>query len=76
MATFGEMGNINRMTSGNSALANQAAAQEIVQVEKMAALLKNLANTSIQKNNTIDKLVETNQQLAKIITNLTGPLPS
>jgi hypothetical protein len=37
----------------------------------MAALLDNLANASIQKNNTIDKLVVTNQQQAKIIANLT-----
>jgi cell fate (sporulation/competence/biofilm development) regulator YlbF (YheA/YmcA/DUF963 family) len=36
------------------------------------AAFDNLANASIQKNNTIDKLVETNQQLAKIITNLTA----
>ncbi len=42
--------------------------------EKMAALLDNLANASIQKNNTIDKLVEKNQQLAKIITNLTAAI--
>jgi hypothetical protein len=65
MATFAKMRNINRMTSGNLAFANQAAAQEIVQAEKMAALLDNLANESIQKNDTIDKLVATNQQQAK-----------
>jgi hypothetical protein len=59
------------MTSGDSAFANQAAAQEIVQAEKMAALLDNLANASIQKNDTIDKLVTMNQQQAKIIANLT-----
>jgi hypothetical protein len=33
------MRDINRMTSSNLAFANQAAAQEIVQAEKMAALL-------------------------------------
>ncbi len=65
------MRNINRITSGDLAFANQAAAQEIVQAEKMAALLDNLANASIQKNDTIDKLVATNQQQAKIIANLT-----
>jgi hypothetical protein len=65
------MHNINRMTSGSLAFANQAAAQEIVQAEKMAALLDNLANASIQKNDTIDKLVTTNQQQAKIIANFT-----
>ncbi len=54
------MRDINCMTSGDSAFANQAAAQEIVQAEMMAALLNNLANASIQKNNTIDKLVATN----------------
>ncbi len=70
-ATFLEMCNINRMTSSNLAFANQAAAQEIVQAEKMAALLDNLANASIQKNNTIDKLVARNQQQKKIIANLT-----
>jgi hypothetical protein len=65
-----EMRDINRMTSGDSAFANQAAAQEIVQAEKMAAL-DNLANASIQKNNTIDKLVAANQQQAKNFANLT-----
>ncbi len=65
------MHNINCMTSGCLAFANQAVAQELVQAEKIAALLDNLANTSIQKNNTIDKLVATNQQQAKIISNLT-----
>jgi hypothetical protein len=65
------MHDINRMTSSNSAFANQAAAQEIVQAEKTAASLDNLANASIQKNKTIDKLVATNQQQAKIIANLT-----
>ncbi len=74
MAAFAETRDINRMTSGNSAFANQAAAQEIVQAEKMAALLDNLANESIQKNNTIDKLVVTNQQQAKIIANLTAAI--
>jgi hypothetical protein len=39
--------------------------------EKMAVSLDNLANASIQKNDTIDKLVVTNQQQAKIIANLT-----
>ena len=70
-AKFAEMCNINCMTPGDSAFANQAAAQEIVQAEKMAALLDNLANPSIQKNNTIDKLVVTYQQQALIIANLT-----
>jgi hypothetical protein len=65
------MRNINRMTFGNSAFANQAAAQEFVQADKMAASLDNLANTSIQKSNTIDKLVAANQQQAKIIVGLT-----
>jgi hypothetical protein len=37
----------------------------------MAASLDNLANASIQKNATIDKLVMTNQQQAKIIADLT-----
>ncbi len=64
-AAFAEMRDINSMTSGNSAFANQAAAQEIVQAEKMAALLENLANASIQKNDTIEKLVAINQQQAK-----------
>jgi hypothetical protein len=59
------MRNINRMTFGDSAFVNQAPAQEIVQAEKMAALFDNLANASIQKNDTIDKLVAMNQQQAK-----------
>jgi hypothetical protein len=60
------MRDINRMTSGDLAFAKKAAAQEIVQAEKMTALLDNLANMSIQKNDTIDKLVTTNQQQAMI----------
>jgi hypothetical protein len=72
MTTFAEMRDINCMTSGNLAFANQAAAREIVQAEKMAALLDNLANASIQKNNMIDKkLVAMNQQQVKIIASLT-----
>jgi hypothetical protein len=39
--------------------------------EKMGVLLNNLANTSIQKNDTIDKLVAMNQQQAQIIADLT-----
>ncbi len=70
MAVFAEMRDINRMTTGDSAFANQAAEQEILQAEKKAALLDNLANTSIQKNDTIDKLVATNQQQAKNIADL------
>jgi hypothetical protein len=70
-AAFSAMHDINRMTSSNLDFSNQAAAQKIVQAEKMAALMDNLANTSIQKNDMIDKLVTTNQQQAKIITNLT-----
>jgi hypothetical protein len=37
----------------------------------MSASLDNLANAPIQKNDTMDKLVTTNQQQAKIIANLT-----
>jgi hypothetical protein len=59
------MRDINRMTSGNLAFANQAAAQEIIRAEKMAASLDNLANVSIQKNDTVDKLIKMNQQQAK-----------
>jgi hypothetical protein len=70
-ATFEEMRNINHMPFGNLAFANQAAAQEIIQAEKMAVSLDNLANASIQKNDTIDKLVATNQQQATMIANLT-----
>jgi hypothetical protein len=65
------MCDINHMTSSNLAIANQAAAQEIVQAEKMAALLDNLANASIQKKYMIDKLVAMHQQQAKIIADLT-----
>jgi hypothetical protein len=70
-AAFAEMRIINHVTSGNSAFANQAAAWEIVQPEKMAASLDKLANMPIQKNDMIDKLVATNQQQAKITANLT-----
>jgi hypothetical protein len=68
---FAEMHDIIHMTSGNSTFANQATAQEVVQAEEMAALLDNLANASIQKNDRIDKLVAMNQQQAKIIADLT-----
>jgi hypothetical protein len=68
------MRDINHMTSGNLAFANQATAQEIFQAEKMAALLDNLANVFIQKNDMIVKLVATNQQQAKIIANITEAL--
>ncbi len=71
MAAFVEMQGINCMTSADSAFTNQVAALEIVQAEKMTALLDNLANASIQKNDTIDKLVTTKQQQAKIIADLT-----
>jgi hypothetical protein len=74
MTAFAEMCDINRMTSGNWAFANQAAAQEIVQEVKMAALIVNLADASIQKNDTNDKLVATYQQQAKIIANLTAAI--
>ncbi len=58
-AAFAEKQDINRMTSGNLAFANQAATEDIVQAEKK------------EKNNTIDRLVTTNQQQAKIIADLT-----
>jgi hypothetical protein len=48
-AAFAEMRDINHMTSSDLAFASQAATQEIVQAEKMAASLDNLANASIQK---------------------------
>jgi hypothetical protein len=75
-AEFAEMRDINCMASGNLAFANQAATQEIVQAEKMVALLDNLANTSIQKNDSIDRLVATNQQQAEIIADLTEAIAS
>jgi hypothetical protein len=48
--------------------ANQAA--KLKQAQQMASSLNNLANTTIQKNNTIENLVATNATLTKAIANI------
>jgi hypothetical protein len=71
---FAEMRNINCMTACKTAIANQAATQDIMQAEKRAVLLDSLANVFIQKYDTVKKLVATNQQQAKTIANLTADI--
>ena len=68
-ASFAEMRDISRMTTGDSTFgANQAV--EIKQVQQMATSLDNLTNTSIQKNATIGNLVATNTALTQDIQNI------
>jgi hypothetical protein len=54
------------MTANNGAFANQVAA-EAEQAAMMACLLDNLANATLQKNNTVEKLVTANEKLAKAL---------
>ncbi len=57
------------MTVGNTAFgANQAA--KLDQAQQMASSLKNLANTTIQKNAIIENLVATNATLTKAIADI------
>ena len=68
-AAFAKMRDIFRMTTGKSTFgANKAA--ELEQVQQMATSLDNLANSSIQKNATIDNLVTTNAALSKAIQDI------
>jgi hypothetical protein len=69
------MHDINRMRTGNSAFANQAAtaAAKAEQAQKMATLLDNLTNPSIQKNKTIDKLMLANKHPSRRLPTSTRP---
>jgi hypothetical protein len=63
-AAFAETRNINHMIMNNSAFASQAATNA-KQSAMMAKSLDNLANATIQKNDTVEKLVTANKELAK-----------
>ncbi len=63
------MRDINRMTAGKAAFGANAAEQGH-QACQITALLDNLANTSIQKNMTIDNLIASNAQLAQALQEL------
>jgi hypothetical protein len=54
------------MMAGNRAFANQAA-NDAKQAAHMVTSLDNLANTVIQKNDTVEKLVMANKRLAKAL---------
>ncbi len=67
-AAFAEKCNINRMIANDSAFANQAATNA-EQAAMMAKSLDNLANATIQKNDTMEKLVTANAKLLKVLAN-------
>jgi hypothetical protein len=68
MAAFAETRNINRMIVNDSAFANQAVT-DTKQATMMAKSLDNLANATIQKNHTMEKLVTANKKLTKALAN-------
>jgi hypothetical protein len=67
-AAFSETCDVNRMTTNNTAFANHTAA-EAAQASMMAKSLDSLANATIQKNDTMEKLVTANKKLAKSLAN-------
>jgi hypothetical protein len=67
-AALTETCNINQMIANDSAFANQATT-EAEQAAMMAKSLDNLANATIQKNVTMEKLVTANEKLAKALAN-------
>jgi hypothetical protein len=67
-AAFAETRNINRMIANKNAFANQAATNA-KQAAMMAKSLDNLANATIQKSETMEKLVTANAKLAKALAN-------
>jgi hypothetical protein len=71
-AAFTESRNINHMTAGDRAFAHQAATND--QAAQMVVSLDNLANAAIQKNDTVDKLVATNERLAKALADANSAL--
>jgi hypothetical protein len=56
------------MIANNSIFANQAAT-DAEQAAMMAKSLDNLANATIRKNDTVEKLVTANKKLAKVLAN-------
>jgi hypothetical protein len=65
-AAFIESRDINQMTAGNHAFTNQTITDD-KQAARMVTLLDNLANAAIKKNHNIDKLVNANKHLAKVL---------
>jgi hypothetical protein len=65
-AAFSKTRDIHRMMANNGAFANQVAA-EAGQAAMMARLLDNLANATLQKNDTVEKLVTMNEKLEKAL---------
>jgi hypothetical protein len=67
-AAFSETRDIHWMTANDGAFANQVAAKA-EQAAMMARLLDNLTNATLQKNNTVEKLMTANEKLAKALAN-------
>jgi hypothetical protein len=65
---FTETCDINQMTAGDRAFAYQATTKA-KQAAHMGTSLDNPANTVIQKNDTVEKLVAANKRLAKALAN-------
>jgi hypothetical protein len=65
-AAFSETRDIHWMMANDSAFANHVTAK-VEQAAMMACSLDNLANAALQKNNTVEKLVTTNEKLAKAL---------
>jgi hypothetical protein len=63
---FAETHNINRIIANDSTFANQAATNT-KQATMMAKSLDNLANTDIQKNDAVEKLLTANKKLTKAL---------
>jgi hypothetical protein len=61
------------MITNDSAFANQATTKAW-QAAMMAKSLDNLANATIQKNNTVEKLVTANKKLAKALASASAPI--
>jgi hypothetical protein len=61
------------MMANDGASASQVAA-EAEQAAMMAHLLENLANTTLQKTDTVEKLVTFNEKLAKALANANAPI--
>jgi hypothetical protein len=61
------------MIMNNSAFANQTAT-EAEQAAMMAKSLDNLANATIQKNHTMEKLVTANKKITKALPDANAPI--
>ena len=68
-AAFAKMHDISHMTTGDTTFGTNQVT-EIEQVQQMVTSLDNLANTSIQKNATINNLVATNTAFSKAIQDI------